>query len=97
VIRHGLVAAGRYLSLHVRVPDRPGELAHLLALLAGTGTNVLDVVHLRTGPRLSLGEVEVELMLETRGADHGAAVVAELTGASYRVDEAVTRPAAGGA
>ena len=97
VIRHGLVAAGRYLSLHVRVPDRPGELAHLLALLAGLGANVLDVVHLRTGPRLSLGEVEVELMLETRGAEHGAAVVAELTRGSYRVDEAVMRPAAGGA
>ena len=31
VIRHGLAAGGRYLALHVRVPDRPGNLARLLA------------------------------------------------------------------
>ncbi|MDT7536719.1 MAG: threonine dehydratase, partial [Actinomycetota bacterium] len=30
VIRHGMIAAGRYLSLRVRIPDRPGGLAALL-------------------------------------------------------------------
>ncbi|MCU1672337.1 MAG: threonine dehydratase, partial [Frankiales bacterium] len=33
VIRHGMISAGRYLSLRVLIPDRPGELAHLLANL----------------------------------------------------------------
>ncbi|MEE6288520.1 threonine/serine dehydratase, partial [Georgenia sp. MJ173] len=36
VLRHGLVSAGRYLQLQLRVPDQPGSLAALLAVLAGT-------------------------------------------------------------
>jgi threonine dehydratase len=48
VLRHGMVAAGRYLSFHLRVPDRPGELARLLGLLADSGANVLDAEHRET-------------------------------------------------
>src|SRR5207302_7326472 len=66
VVRHGLIAAGRFLSLRVRIPDRPGELARLLGVLAASGVNVLDVEHHRTGRNLPLDEAEVELQLETR-------------------------------
>ena len=85
VIRQGLLAAGRFLSLRVRIPDRPGELARLLSVLAGAAANVLDVEHRRTGRGLHLDEVEVSVQLETRGRDHGEAVVAALAGASYTV------------
>jgi threonine dehydratase len=85
VIRHGMIAAGRYLSLRVRIPDRPGGLAALLGVLAGSGANVLDVEHQRTGRGLHLDEVEVDLQLETRGRDHGEHVVQQLQGASYVV------------
>ena len=30
VIRHGMAAAGRYLNLHVNIPDTPGGLATML-------------------------------------------------------------------
>ncbi len=83
VIRHGLIAAGRYLSFRLRIPDRPGELARLLGVLAGTGSNVLDIEHQRTGPKLHLDEVEVALQLETRGPEHCDAVLAELRAAGY--------------
>jgi threonine dehydratase len=85
VIRHGLVSGGRFLSLRVRIPDRPGELARLLAVLADTGANVLDVQHSRTGPGLHLGEVEVEAQLETRGRPHGDDVLAGLRETGYSV------------
>ena len=85
VIRHGLIAAGRFLSMSVRIPDRPGELARLLACLAGAGANVLDVAHQRTGKELHLDEVQVELQVETRGTEHTEAVVAKLLDASYAV------------
>ena len=85
VIRHGLIAAGRFLSMSVRIPDRPGELARLLGVLAEAGANVLDVEHQRTGKELHLDEVEVELQLETRGGEHADLVVAALAEASYRV------------
>ena len=83
VIRHGMIAAGRYLSFRLRVPDRPGELARLLGVLADTGANVLDVEHLRTGPKLHLDEVEVALQLETRGPEHCDEVLTRLRSSGY--------------
>jgi threonine dehydratase len=85
VIRHGLAAAKRYLSLQVRVPDLPGSLAKLLEVLATTGANVLDVVHRRTNAELTLDEVEVLVQLETRGPTHVQEVLRELATAGYRV------------
>jgi threonine dehydratase len=70
LVRHGLVADGRFASFRVTIPDRPGALAALLAALASTGANVLDVVHERTGASLHVDEVEVRLVVETRGPDH---------------------------
>jgi threonine dehydratase len=85
VIRHGLISGGRFLSLRVRIPDRPGELARLLAVLADSGANVLDVEHSRTGRGLHLDEVEVAVQLETRGRPHGDEVVGRLQSSSYVV------------
>ena len=83
VIRHGMAAAGRYLALRLRVPDRPGSLAALLAVLAGTSANVLEVEHVRTSPSLSVAEVELALRLETQGRDHCAQVLSALRDAGY--------------
>ena len=88
VIRHGMSAAGRYLQIRVRIPDRPGGLARLLGDLARVGANVLEVTHERLSTTLSVDEVEVSLQLETRGPVHAEAVVGELTEAGYRVDPA---------
>jgi threonine dehydratase len=85
VVRHGLIAAGRFLSMRVRIPDRPGALAALLGVLAECGANVLDVEHQRTGRTLHLDEVEVEMQLETRGAEHADVVVRALTDEGYTV------------
>jgi threonine dehydratase len=85
VVQHGMAAAGRYLSLRVRVPDRPGSLAAVLAELAAVGANVLEVEHERTATRLDVGEVEVFVVLETRGPEHAEEVGAALTRAGYRV------------
>src|SRR4051812_17345336 len=83
VVQHGMAAAGRYLSLRLRVPDRPGSLAAVLAELAAVGANVLEVEHERTATRLGVGEVEVFVVLETRGPDHAAEVTAALVRAGY--------------
>ncbi len=85
VVRHGLVAAGRYLQMRVRVGDRPGVLAGLLAELAASGGNVLHVSHVRTSVDLAVDEVEIDVQVETRGRDHCAEVVERLGAAGYRV------------
>ncbi|MER7173022.1 threonine ammonia-lyase [Streptomyces mesophilus] len=85
ILRHGMAAAGRYLSLRLRLADRPGALASLLAALSVLDANVVDVSHVRTDPRLGLTEVEVELHLETKGPQHCAEVAASLREAGYTV------------
>ncbi|MGE3289626.1 MAG: threonine ammonia-lyase [Pseudonocardia sp.] len=85
VIQHGMAAAARYLSLRVRVDDRPGALAELLALIGSRGANVLDVDHSRISTALPLGDVEVALRLETRGPEHCAELMAALRTAGHAV------------
>ncbi|MEI8413052.1 MULTISPECIES: threonine ammonia-lyase [unclassified Kribbella] len=83
VIQHGMAAAGRYLSLRVRIPDTPGGLATLLTQLAGLNANIIEVLHERISETLNLDEVEVALQLELRGEEHRERVLASLTGNGY--------------
>ncbi|MFB6670082.1 threonine ammonia-lyase [Streptomyces parvus] len=85
ILRHGMSAAGRYLSLRLRLTDRPGALAALLATLTVADANVLDISHVRTDPRLGLTEAEVDLYLETKGPQHCADVEETLRSEGYRV------------
>jgi threonine dehydratase len=75
--------AGRRLVLLTRVPDTPGSLARLLALVGGSGANLLDVQHVREGIDLHVRETAVQLVLETRSAAHAADVTAAVRGAGY--------------
>jgi threonine dehydratase len=87
VIQHGMAAAGRYLNLRLRVPDRPGALAELLSDIGQAGANVIEVSHARIDADLSLDEVEVHLQLETRGDLHTEALLTRLRERGYRVFE----------
>jgi threonine dehydratase len=75
IVDRGLVADGRLARLAVTVPDRPGSLALLTRLVAEAGANVLEVAHGRAFADISVRDVEIVMLLETRGKDHGAAIV----------------------
>ncbi|GAB3127073.1 threonine ammonia-lyase [Streptomyces calidiresistens] len=86
-LRHGMAAAGRYLTLRLRLPDRPGVLAALLGTLSETDANVLAVNHVRTDARLAVDEAEVEVRLETQGPEHRERVDEVLRESGYHVLE----------
>lgn len=86
VIRFGLSAAGRYFAFHTSIADRPGELHKLLGLIAEVGANIVGVEHVRESRSLDLGEVDVTLQIETRGAAHIQEVVSRLAMSGYRVE-----------
>jgi threonine dehydratase len=73
----------RRLVLLVRIPDLPGSLALLLGLVGRSGANLLDVQHIREGLDLHIQETAVQLVLETRGPEHAAAVSAAIRGGGY--------------
>ncbi|TCP56314.1 threonine dehydratase [Tamaricihabitans halophyticus] len=85
IIQHGMTAAGRYLALRLRIPDRPGSLAALVGKVGELGANVLDVEHSRISGALALGEVDVSLNLETRGPEHCAQLTEMLRAANYTI------------
>jgi threonine dehydratase len=86
VIRHGLTFSSRYLVVRTRVPDRPGELAKLLDLVADERVNVVSVEHHREGIAVSIAETEVELTLATRDDEHCAAVLGAMRRWGYEVE-----------
>jgi threonine dehydratase len=86
MLRHGLSAAGRYLTFRCRLPDHPGALAALLTELADLGANVIDVVHARFSPHLRVDEVEVQLQVETRGPGHCDSVIGQLRKSGYALN-----------
>ena len=85
IIRHGMAAAGRYLTFSVRVPDHPGSLARLLADLAGADANVIDVRHNRNESTLSVDECEIAVEVETRSLEHREEVLTALRADGYRL------------
>lgn len=87
IIAHGLSIQGRYLSLRVLVPDRPGQLLKLLNVVAEEGVNVLDVSHHRAAPRAPIQQVEVSLVLETRDREHCDRLIGLIRERGFAVEE----------
>lgn len=85
VLRTGLASAGRFFLIQVRMPDVPGSLARILAAVAETGANVVQVSHTRIDPLLAISEVDVDLELETRGFEHREQVLAHMAACNFNV------------
>jgi threonine dehydratase len=85
MLERGLTHEGRLMLLRVGIVDKPGRLVQVLSVLAATGANVLDVKHYRAGWQLPLEGTELEILLETRDADHGSQIIADLRQAGYPV------------
>jgi threonine dehydratase len=86
VMRRGLALHGRYLVLRTRVPDRPGELARLLSLLAEERVNVVEVEHQREAAWVPVGYTGVELTLLTRDSEHCEQLLAQMRDWGHPVD-----------
>lgn len=83
VVAHGLAASGRYMTLQIPLPDRPGQLARVSEVLSIAGANVIEVLHTRHGQGLQISEVILQLSVETRGEDHRAHVITILEQAGF--------------
>ncbi len=84
VIARGLHITGRVLRVCVCVNDKPGGLKKLFECIAGMGGNVLDLVHDRTYSEVSIGDVDVELSLETKNSEHQYSLIGGLEEAGFK-------------
>ena len=85
IVDQGLAEAGRFMVLRVLILDRPGRLALVLACVAASEANVLEVHHHRKDLHLPVGQVEVELLLETKGRLHADRVLSAFHEAGYEL------------
>ncbi|MBI4642120.1 MAG: threonine ammonia-lyase [Candidatus Tectomicrobia bacterium] len=86
IIEKGMVKSGRLMRLSVELPDIPGSLAKLTALIAQSRANILHITHDRLSRDLPITLTRVELALETRGYDHIEEIMAILKEKEYRAD-----------
>jgi threonine dehydratase len=83
VIERGLVKSGRLCRLHVTARDVSGSLHGITGAVAAARANIVSIEHDRAFSGVELGQTRVELVIETNGVDHIAAVEAELTRAGF--------------
>lgn len=85
LIRRHETQAGRRLTVFVKIDDRPGRLAQLLAIFAGSGANLIEVQHVREGVALHVRETGVRATFEVRGRDHALTVIDAARTAGYTI------------
>jgi len=84
IIERGLVRDGRRLRLRITLPDYPGALEGLAAVIAKRNANIVETQHNRAHYGVSLSETAIDITMETRGRDHADEVRAALAAAQYQ-------------
>ena len=87
VILRGLVRTRRLVRLRVGVPDSPGSLVRIAAIIAERGGNVVDVAHQRAFSNLSVKLADVDFTVETRSGEHAREIAAALSAAGFGATE----------
>jgi threonine dehydratase len=83
VLMRGLVREGCLVRLRSELPDVPGALARLSAVIGGRGGNIVEVHHQRLFQDASVKRAELDVVIETQSRRHVAAIVAALVAAGF--------------
>jgi len=86
IIERGMVRSGRLARIRVSARDVPGMLARIVTTVADAGANVEEVHHQRAFTALAVQNVEIELVLQTRGPQHLAELLQRLRDAGLQAD-----------
>src|SRR5438067_332611 len=85
VIERGLAFDGRLCRFTATISDRPGGLARFAGLIAEEGASVIDIAHDRVFADEDINTVSVHCVVETRDADHIAALRERLNREGFRL------------
>ena len=84
VIQHGLIQRDRIFTVSVLLPDKPGQLAAVSALLAKEQANVIKLEHNQFISINRNAAVELRITVEAFGTEHKNEIVAALNDGGYR-------------
>ena len=84
VLTRGLVRDGRMVRLRIDISDRPGVLGKLADIIGRSGGNIIEVFHQRLFQDVPVRNAEIDIIIETRNADHVKEIVDGLQGQGFR-------------
>ena len=70
MINKGLIRRDRIFNFSVNIPDKPGELAKVVDLIAELGANVVKLEHNQFKNLSRFKDVELQVTVETNGSEH---------------------------
>jgi threonine dehydratase len=85
ILERGMAETGRLVKLFLSIHDRPGELAELLQMIGNCEANVLEVHHERAFAESAWNDVDVDLVLETKGKAHIEDMLEKMKAKGYHV------------
>ena len=84
VLQRGLVRSNKLVRISIEIPDRPGAMSTITAIIANLDSNIIDIEHQRTFAASSARATVVEILLQMRGEEQTMSVIEALEAAGYR-------------
>ena len=83
ILMRGLVREGRLVRLRAELPDVPGALSRVSAIIGKHAGNIVEVHHQRLFHDTSVKRAELDVVVETQNRRHVEALVAALNQAGF--------------
>ena len=83
ILMRGLTRDGRIARLRIEINDAPGMLAKVSGAIAAAGGNIIEIYHQRLFPDVPVMRADLDVLIETRGEEHLAAIEARLAAESF--------------
>jgi threonine dehydratase len=83
ILMRGLVREGRLVRLRAELPDVPGALSRVSAIIGTHAGNIVEVHHQRLFHDISVKRAELDVVVETQNRRHVEALIAALNQAGF--------------
>jgi len=83
IIMRGLVRDRRVVKLRVEITDAPGTLSRIAGLIGQVGGNIIEVYHQRLFGSVPAKSADLDLVIETRDAQHVQDILDRLAGEGF--------------
>lgn len=84
VVQHGLILRDRIFTVSVLLPDKPGELSKVAAVVAKENGNVIKLEHNQFVSTNRSAAVELRITLEAFGTEHKNQIIDALNKSGYQ-------------
>jgi threonine dehydratase len=84
VLMRGMIRGGRLVRLRAEISDTPGTLARVARIIGDAGGNIVEVLHQRLFHDVPVKSTDLDVVIETRDAQHVREIEDGLRAAGYR-------------